>query len=200
MEKNNIKVGDKVRIIGNKGRYDKGPHHYYAIGDIVEVIGVGNDGDLHCEKTAERPPFFGLRQIVNPRHVELVEAGKPVLFNLDDIKAGYLLEVKRNKGGETFYMTVVPAKYDEPDRLGCCCPEKEWWGLNYFEETTLATESGSCTILRVYGPTANMRLLDNTPDGRELLWERQEEPKVVEMTVAEISEKLGYEVKTVKEK
>ena len=125
----------------------------------------------------------------------------PAIFNRDDIEAGYLLEVKRESDGETFYMTVAPANYGAPDELGCCCPKKEWWPLAVFDKDTLIYRAvNTFTILRVYGPTTNLHLLDNTTDERPLLWERKEEPKVVEMTVAEISEKLGYEVKIVKEK
>lgn len=193
MKQHNYKAGDKVRIIGNKGRYIPGPFHDYDIGDIVTVEHVCADGDLNCKRARD-----GKISRVYQEHVEIVKADKPVNFTLDNIKAGYLLEVRSKKEGYNFYMTVVPGKGDAPDGLGCCCPGRHWWPLSLFDKDTLRCDDGD-EILRVYGLTTNKSLLANTPEERELLWERHEEPKAVEMTVAEISEKLGYEVKIVKE-
>lgn len=189
MKQHNYKKGDKIRIV----KKANSPAHSFSVGQIVEVKEITpSTGSLFC--------VCGTRsQYVHPDDVEPVE--EPVIFPLDNIEAGYLLEVKNENNGETFYMTVVPTKYGAPDELGCCCPGKEWWPLSCFDKDTLVYKGVRfpATILRVYGPTINMHLLDNTAEERELLWERQEEPKVVEMTVAEISKKLGYEVKIVKE-
>lgn len=205
MKTHNYKAGDKVRIIGNRGIGGKGIRHNYCFGDIVTVAFVDEDGDLHCDGPAYKHAGpIGMRQIVSPKHVELVTSVEPEapVFTRDDIKAGYLLEVKRDTSAETFYMTVVPSKYDEPEELGCCCPDRDWCPLHSFDRDTLAFAEvyKALTIVRVYGPSGNRLLLANNPEGRTLLWERKEEPKAVEMTVAEISEKLGYEVKIVKEK
>ena len=190
MKQHNYKKGDKVRIIGNNCLTFTGKLHEFNIGDIVTVENVNGDGSLLCARAADNKT-----QIVYPEHVELAEA----TFTRDDIKAGYLLEVKDERDGNTFYMTVIPSIKDP---LGCCCPGKHWWPLSCFSEDKLTYRGCvfTATIMRVYGLAYNCDLLDNTPDGRKLLWERPEEPKVVEMTVAEISEKLGYEVKIVKEK
>lgn len=200
MKQHNYKAGDKVRIIGNECRYMSGSFHIFDIGDVVTVEHVCPDGDLFCVRDRDRK-----RNRVYIEHVEPVkaaEADKPA-FTRDDIKAGYLLEVKKQGKKDTFYMTVAPAVYPEPEDLGCCCPGRHWWPLCLFDRDTLRRTDGH-EILRVYGCASNRLLLDNTPKERELLWERQEEPKeepkAVEMTVAEISEKLGYEVKIVKEK
>ena len=193
MKKYNYKAGDKVRIIGNKGLGGARIQHLFADGEIVTVEKV--DGTtLRCTN--------GVSQWVDVESVEPVEdkeTDKPAIFNRDDIKAGYLLEVKDGRDGSTFYMTVLPSIRDP---LGCCCPDAHWWPLSFFSKDKLIYTGCvfTATIMRVYGLTYNGGLLDNTPENRDLLWMRQEEPKVVEMTVAEISEKLGYEVKIVKEK
>ena len=191
MKKHNYKVGDKVRITGNDG---KGIHHFYKDSEICIVEGVIDEARVKVYSLTD-----DIHQIVSTENVELVETDMPAIFNRDDIKAGYLLEVKRNKQGVIFYMTVVPTKYGDPDEhLGCANPGKDWWPLCRFDKDTLTYRD--CTIMRIYGPTSNRLLLDNTAEDRELLWVRQEGPKVVEMTLAEISEKLGYEVKIVQEK
>lgn len=185
MKQHNYKAGDKVRIIGNDNR----PRHGYSFGDVVDVIKIDGVGVLYCDHK-------GHKQYVNPRDVEPSEA----TFTLDDIKAGYLLEVKNERGGHTFYLTVIPSTY-RGGTLGCCCPGEHWMPLEEFDKETLVnTINASLAILRVYGPTTNKHLLDNTTEDRGLLWERQEKPKAVKMTVAEISEKLGYDVEIVKEK
>lgn len=188
MKQHNYKIGDKVRIIGKNNT----PFHQFEVGEVVQVYEIATrTGSLWCRNGSKG-------QYVNPADVELVA---PDIFNRDDIKAGYLLEVKKENNGEIFYMTVVPSNYNEPYSLGCCCPGKEWWPLSCFGKDTLVYKGPlhTDTILRVYGLATNMNLLKNDPESRELLWERQEKPKAVEMTVAEISEKLGYEVKIVKE-
>lgn len=119
-------------------------------------------------------------------------------FDLSQIKAGYLLVVEDLEKHETFTMTVVPTRYGEPDTLGCCCPAKHWWPLSQFGKDTLICKSLTTryAIQRVYGPTCNQALLDNSIADRELLWERKEPKK---MTVAEICKALGYDVEIVKE-
>lgn len=203
MSVDKYKKGDKVRIVSKwRGCRPDGGKRDKWLGKVMTVLAKkslyyqmvedqgecrfspGNDGWCWHDEEIEC----------------LAEGGVPGVFNRDDIKAGYLLEVKFDGDIETFYMTVGHAKYGAPEELGCCCPVKEWWPLHNFDRDTLIYEGlRSAKILRVYGPTSNRLLLANTPEERTLLWERQEEPKVVEMTVAEISEKLGYEVKVVKE-
>lgn len=120
-------------------------------------------------------------------------------FDLSQIKAGHLLVVKALDSHETFNMTVVPDRYGGPDTLGCCCPKKNWWPLSSFDKDTLIFKnlfSEIYAIQRVYGPTCNQLLLDNSINDRELLWERKEPKK---MTVAEICKALGYDVEIVKE-
>lgn len=186
MKKHNYKEGDKVRITGNDGN---GLHHHFGAGDICVVERVFDERDVAEVVRVDDP----LRQRVNFENIEPVETDKPAIFDRDDIKAGYLLEVKVPwEGAEPFYVTVLPSHHYDGADLGCCCPGKYWCPVDKFYDGR-ANE-----ILRVYGPTSNQHLLDNTTEDRELLWERPEEPKAVEMTAAEISEKLGYEVKIVK--
>lgn len=188
MKQHNYKAGDKVRIIGNGDAFKtcEGIHHNFRIGEVVRVLCIDSDY-LVCDND-------GLTQCISPQHAE------PVTFSRDDIKAGYLLEVEDGRDGTTFYMTVVPsARVDAV--LGCCCPDKHWWPLSCFDEDTLVYRGPAftATILRVYGRTNNRLLLANTPANRKLLWEREKKPEAVKMTVAEISEKLGYDVEIVKE-
>jgi len=67
------KEGDKVRIIGNgEVADDSDCHHYYDMGDVVRVEGYSAQGNLCCRRED------GFSQLVNPAHVELVEASSGV--------------------------------------------------------------------------------------------------------------------------
>ena len=90
------------------------------------------------------------------------------LFPLEEIKAGYLLKI-RTEDDEEFFMTVVPGLSFCVEKLGVCCPGEHWWPLDAFDEKL---RKGSKEIVAVYGYVHNMYLLDNKPDGRELLWSR----------------------------
>lgn len=95
-----------------------------------------------------------------------VKAEKPALklFLLGDIKAGYLLKVRRLN--EEFFMTVLP---NDAGDLGCCNNSHDWWPLARFgaELNYLGSR-----IDAVYGCTHNKGLLANSPADRKLLWSR----------------------------
>ena len=117
------------------------------------------------------------------------------MFKLEDIKAGYLLVVEFN-GKELFNMTV---QYDCFDTLGVCGESKNsnhYFPLGEFD-TRLETKGGyeNFKITKIYGRTANRFLLANDIKDRKLLWQRQ---GTKEMTLEEIIEALGYDVKVVK--
>jgi hypothetical protein len=104
------------------------------------------------------------------------------------IKAGYLLVVETS--GERHNMTVIP---DRDDDLGCSTPpQKHWWPIYKFDENGKYFDS---QVVAIYGRTTCARLLDNSLEFRELLWERKGPKK---MTVAEICNELGYEVEITK--
>ena len=112
------------------------------------------------------------------------------LYKPYDIKAGYLLVVKNLARNETYNMTVIPNAYG---RLGCVCPDKEWWDIEVFDEDL---NFGFDTIEAIYDCTYNRMLMDNSTEDRKLLWERKDAKK---MTVAEICAALGYDVEIVSE-
>ena len=87
------------------------------------------------------------------------------LFPLEDIKAGYLLEVRDSLGRE-YFMTVVPG--GKTGELGCCSNE-DWWPVARFGESL---DYNGRQIVAVYGYTCNMALLKNSPSDRDLLWSR----------------------------
>lgn len=103
-----------------------------------------------------------------------------------EIKDGYLLVVKT--GDETHNMTVV-RYYD--DDLGCVTPHKHWWPADCFDEHGVYVDS---EVIAIYGRAAIRCSLDNSTEDRKLLWKHKEPKK---MTIAEISEALGYDVEIV---
>jgi len=110
-----------------------------------------------------------------------------------EIKAGYLLKVESGEGEkEIHYMTVVPTRNRG---LGCVTPGEHWWPLSSFNRDGVFEDS---EIKAIYGPTYARCLLDNSPEDRELLWEREEETTAVDMTLEEIEKKLGHPVRIVK--
>lgn len=103
------------------------------------------------------------------------------MFKVEDIKAGYLLVVRKGVD-DPFNMTVVPGT---GGCLGCCCPRAEWFPLERFDEELFYA---GYDVVEIYSETCNMKLLDNSTASRELLWVRP----VVRMTHKEIEEALGY--------
>ena len=65
---------------------------------------------------------------------------------------------------------------------------------NYNHDLTHATLGKDSDIMKVLKPIYDSDVLSNNEDDFEVIWEREE---AVELTVAQISEKLGYKVKVV---
>lgn len=120
-------------------------------------------------------------------------------FDLSQIKAGHLLVVKDTERPEPYNMTVsvgVVNSLSGREGLVCCCPGKEWWPVERFnQEGEVVYLGGYARIIAVYGTVAPRQALDNSIEGRKLLWKR--EPQ--KMTVTEVCEALGYDVEIVKE-
>ena len=93
------------------------------------------------------------------------EEPMPKLFPLADIKAGYLLKVRRMCDDDESFMTVLPSR---GGKLGCC-GDGNWWYLDCFGDEL---DYAGREIVAVYGLTHNRTLLDNTPGDRKLLWSR----------------------------
>lgn len=128
------------------------------------------------------------------------------MFNLSDIKAGYLLRCTQLKEGRVFNMTVLPCRGSLPVPYGFfdvittkdgdlagCNPGKDWVPLSGFGSDLI--HANTYRIDEVWGPVAPMRLMDNTTEGRERLWQRDDTKR---MTLPEIEKALGYKVKVVK--
>lgn len=108
-----------------------------------------------------------------------VKPEKPKLFPLEDIKAGYLLEVKEKGRKTPYYMTVTCGLYlrsgREEEGLVCCSPGEEWWPMSSFDANlTYPSVQGEPKITAVYGLTKSRFVLDNTPEHRDRLWRRGE--------------------------
>ena len=128
------------------------------------------------------------------------------MFKREDIKAGYLLRCTHLKEGRKFNMTVIPCRRSMPavmaffDTIGtkegdlaCCNKGTDWLPLSSFDHNL--THAGTYRVDEVWGYAAPMRLMDNTTEGRERLWQRDETKR---MTMEEIEKALGYKVKVVK--
>lgn len=116
------------------------------------------------------------------------------MFKLSDIKAGYLLRCTQLKEGRVFNMTVIPCRRSLPlplaifdafptkdGDLAACNPGKDWVPLAGFGSDLI--HANTYRIDEVWGPAAPMRLMDNTTEGRERLWQRDDTKR---MTLAEI--------------
>ena len=110
-----------------------------------------------------------------------------------EIKDGYLLVVKIR--GEIYNMTVA---HNDDDELGCFTPYGNLVGGHYWPVSCFSKNGkyADGELIAIYDRTTNRLLLDNSTEGRKLLWERKEPKK---MTVDEICKALGYEVEIVKE-
>ena len=125
------------------------------------------------------------------------------MFKLEDIKAGYLLRCTHLKEGREFNMTVIPCRRNMPifapnsmttkdGDLACCNKGLDWLPLSAFDSNLV--HLGTYRIDEVWGCAAPMRLMDNTTDGRERLWKRDDTKR---MTLEEIEKALGHKVKIV---
>ena len=147
-------------------------------------------------------------------------------FKHSDIKAGYLLRVKDDVTNTEFYMTVIPSAgytpgilasllFDafpiEAGSLACCSGSRDgdnWWPLAHINDD-LECKGYNARVTAVYGYATPRELLDNSPENRELLWEREEpaaEPTEgeknvapVKMTMEQIQKALGFEVELAEE-
>lgn len=135
------------------------------------------------------------------------------LFKLSDIKAGYLLRVTDTEKDTSWHMTIMPGVKYTPSFLAAMTGSKgteegglyasgggHYWPLTEFH-SDLRVNCLPYRIDAVYGYTYAKFMLDNSPEKRELLWEREpdeqeaastEEPK--KMTLAEIEKALGHKV------
>jgi hypothetical protein len=69
----------------------------------------------------------------------------------------------------------------------------DWLPLTAFDSNLV--HAGTYRVDEVWGPASPMRLMDNTTEGRERLWERDDTKR---MTLEEIEKALGHKVKVVK--
>ena len=127
------------------------------------------------------------------------------MFKREDIKAGYLLRCTHLKEGRQFNMTVAPclrssapmfwlgdmAATKDGD-LACCNKGMDWLPLSGFDNNLV--HANTYRVDEVWGYASPMRLMDNTTEGRERLWQRDETKR---MTLEEIETALGHKVKIV---
>ena len=131
------------------------------------------------------------------------------IFKREEIKAGYLLCIEDQESGRKFNVTVVPAagyspglygtlvglKPFAPGDLAFANPGKDWGPLSNFNDKLEGR--GNCwRINAVYGYAPTQHVMDNTIEGRTLLWRRYL-PKL--LTRAEIEDALGHPVVIIKE-
>jgi len=137
------------------------------------------------------------------------------MFKLSDIKPGYLLRLKDSGKNVNFFVTVLPCSaYKFQTIIGsilasaigtpkdgdlALCGDDFYSTLGCFDDNLTDRILGDLRIDAVYGYTTPSNLLDNDPELRELLWERdaeaKEEPEPVKrMTLEEVCEALGYAV------
>jgi hypothetical protein len=129
------------------------------------------------------------------------------LFDLSDIKAGYLIrctDLREDQNGRKFNMTVIPCRRIEvpflalgfpqtkETYLACCNKGRDWLPLSGFGPDLI--HANSVRIDEVWGCTSPMQLMDNVPVGRECLWKRDDTKR---MTLEEIGKALGHKVEVV---
>ena len=83
------------------------------------------------------------------------------MFRVEDIKAGYLLEMEDGD--------LCTVQYGKEDKLGISS-EKNWWYVDCFDENLTFKDS---EIMKIYGRTDNFGLCRRETTGRKLLWKRK---------------------------
>lgn len=131
----------------------------------------------------------GNSKIVN---FEEVDFGGNNMFTKDNLKTGMRV-VARNGNEYVVMKDYETVNYGVGAILGVS-------GIgfkslkNYNHDLTHATLGEDNDIMKVLKPLYDNDVLSNNEDDFEVIWEREE---AVELTVAQISEKLGYKVKVV---
>ena len=98
------------------------------------------------------------------------------MFKVEDIKAGYLLEMEDGD--------LCTVQYNDRDELAISS-EMHWFHLDLFgKNLTYASNK----IMKIYGRTNNLGLCRREIVDRKLLWERKE------MTISEAEEKFGITI------
>ena len=177
-----IKVGDKVLLKNERGIdwNGSGLMDKY-IGEVVTVSDVfGIAGEFfNIEEDVDYDKFFRDKWVFGIDDIERIVTE----FKLDDLQ---FADIVTTRNGER-YVVANEGMFGEKDGY--------WLGSEYipnFYKQDLKYDS-NLEGNRIYDIVKVER-------SGQVIWERSEEEKEVkEMTIAEISEALGYEVKVVKE-
>lgn len=134
----------------------------------------------------------------------------PNEFLIKDLRSGYLVEFRNGR-------QAIVARAGNFTKVLVDPSSRKWWYLNSgWEDKTLRSKffyqtnhaqasrrgpSREWDIVKVYGLIRGMdaygfALSTETAFARDLLWERK---TAVKMTVAQICEKLGYDIEIIKE-
>lgn len=170
----------KVRCISDDGS------GAFTRGEIYQVVGgcmLDIDGNV-------RGNGFYSADDINHRfssQFELVEENK--VFTKDDLKVGYVLELNNDRND---LVMVLPYHDGSGDGL-CVCGKNMWFPVNGFDNDLI--HNGE-TVTKVYGTTCPMNAYKIESDGRELIWQRQDEREIsVEEATRLITEKYGQNVR-----
>lgn len=168
----------KVRCIDDSGHgWIKGKTYSFA------------NGVAHFEDGTKAIGEFNSVEDLNSGFVSQFElVGESSMFKKGNIKVGYVLELNNS---EDHLVMVLPGKCST-----CISGTYDWWDFDEFEEDLVYKDS---YITKIYGFATNDAAYKLSTEDRELLWERKPAIPIKEMTVAEISAALGYDVKIVKE-
>lgn len=194
-----FKVGDRVTYNGHPGtviildksifsvgvEFDEGFNgHGHSCALAVDLIAGAPGKSARCG-------WFKCKEL---KHLEeKKEEHDMKFFPVNEIKDGYLLEIEED--GRTYYAITA---HNEDGKLGWCSEgSKDYCYVHRFTETLVHRSNDHLKIRKIYGRTVNRFLFNFSPEHRELLWERKDEPK--KMTVAEVCKELGYDIEIVKE-
>lgn len=195
-----FKVGDRVTYEGHPGtvivldeshvpvgvEFDEGFDRYGHSCAMFEGLIAGAPGK------SDRCGWFKSNELKHLKE-EKKEEHDMKFFPVDEIKDGYLLEIEED--GKTYYAITA---HNEDGKLGWCSKgNKDYCYVYRFTEALVHRSKEGLKIRKIYGRTMNKFLFDFSPNNRELLWERKDEPK--KMTVAEVCKELGYDIEIVKE-
>lgn len=112
-------------------------------------------------------------------------------MNIRDLKVGQLLVIT-DKGNNVESLAIVT--FNNKDEI-CISGPSFYCDINDMKQESMESSLGGYVVERVYSRGHNRLAYKLDIGGRTLLWSR---PTAKKMTVAEICEKLGYEVEIVK--
>ena len=181
-----VKVGDKFEIITGG---------YFKEGEIVELIELEEDG-VHLYSNGEEDYYLADSKV---ERLKFQVGDKDEVTRYPELKVGQVVEMYDYSENKEYLAMITHAKGMFEDGTGepiiALTSKHTWFPVEEFNDELKYVNH---EVRKLYGYSAVKFSNDISTEDRTLIWERQvedEEIEVKEMTLQEVIDELGYEIK-----